>query len=99
MGERGNSIGDSDHTHLVGEELGTLKVHVKVRWNEVVEFSDNTIMLGPVIAITSRVPWANLTEVFRIGLAEVRRTNPYLIEDAEETAKLIKLFNMLFEWV
>lgn len=77
--------------HLVGEELGTLEVHVKVRWNEVIEFSDNTIMLSPIIAITSCVLWANLMEV--------RQMNPYLVKDAEEMAKLIKLFNMLFEWV
>ena len=90
---------DDDGTYLVGEEVGTLKIVVEAKRNKFVEFGDNTITLGLIAAITCGVPGANLAEVFRVGLAEVVWANPYLIEDTERTAKLVKVFAVLLEWI
>ena len=45
---------------------------METRRDEVVEFSNNTIMLGLVGFVTCWVPGANFTKVFRVGFAKVR---------------------------
>ena len=56
---------------------------VKAKRNKVIEFSNDGLTLCLIIAIAIRMPGANITEVLGVGLVEVRRGNPYLIEDTK----------------
>jgi hypothetical protein len=84
---------------FVSKEVGTPEIVVEVKRNELIEFSDNTITLGLIAAIMCGVLGANLMEVFRVGLVEVVWVNPYLIEDMERMAKLVKVFAVLLKWI
>jgi hypothetical protein len=84
---------------FVSKEVGTPEIVVEVKRNELIEFSDNTITLDLIAAIMCGVLGANLMEVFRVGLVEVVWVNPYLIEDMERMAKLVKVFAVLLKWI
>ena len=63
-------------------------------WDEVIDFSNDCLTLRLLVAIALRMPRADLLEALRKWLGEVSRARPYLVENAERTAKLIKLFCM-----
>ena len=56
---------------------------MKARRNSAIEFSDDGLTLCLIITIAIGMPGANITEVLRIGLVEVRRGDPYLIKDTK----------------
>jgi hypothetical protein len=66
--------------------------------DKIIEFGNNTGLLRLLVGVTRSVPGADLTEFFRIGLAEMLFPNPYLIEDAELATELGKVFAKVFKW-
>ena len=87
------------YRYLLGEEMGTLEILMEVEGDKFVEFGNNAVAFGLITAVTFCVPGANLTEALRVGLAEVEFANPYLIENAKETTKLVKLVGVSVEWI
>ena len=85
--------------YFVGEEGGPLKVLVRARRNKAIEFSDDGLTLCLIIVIVIGMPGANITEVLRIGLVEVRRGNPYLIQDTKRMTKFVEILGVTLEWV
>ena len=85
--------------YLIGEEMGTLKMFVEVKGDKTVEFGNDTIALGPIVAVASWVVGAELTEVFRVLFVEMISANPELVESTEKTTKLGKFLCIILEWV
>ena len=70
---------------------------MKLGRDELVELSDNAVLLQLVVVIVCRVSGTNLAEVFGVWFTEMVRMDPDFVECTEMTAKLIEVLLVLVE--